>query len=151
MRDLVAKMKLIPIKSIIEGQKIAMCDDSIVRGTQFKDNVKVLYELGAKAIHIRPACPTLIFPCLFLNFSASRSTLDLAGRKAIKEIEGIEDKYLDEYATPGTDRYYAMIDKIRKKIGVDTLQYQKLNDLVEAIGLPKEQLCTHCWDGSSYF
>ena len=110
-----------------------------------------MHEYGAKEIHIRPACPTLIFPCEFLNFSRSRSTLDLAGRKAIKELEGAEDKHLDEYATPGTDRYYAMIEKIRERIGVNTLQYQKLDDLVEAIGLPKEKLCTHCWDGSSYF
>lgn len=150
-RDLVAKMKLIPVKSIIEGKKIVFCDDSIVRGTQFKDNVAILHEYGAKEIHVRPACPTLIYPCEFLNFSRSRSTLDLAGRKAIKELEGVEDKHLDEYATPGTERYYAMIENIRERIGVSTLQYQRLDDLVDAIGLPKEKLCTHCWDGSSYF
>lgn len=151
MRDLVAKMKLIPVKSLIEGKRIAFCDDSIVRGTQFKDNVGILYEYGAKEVHVRPACPTLIFPCEFLNFSRSRSTLDLAGRKAIKQLEGAEDKYLDEYATPGTDRYHAMIEKIRERIGVTSVQYQKLDDLIEAIGLPKEKVCTHCWDGSSYF
>ncbi|MCF8296369.1 MAG: amidophosphoribosyltransferase [Saprospiraceae bacterium] len=151
MRDLVARMKLIPIESLIKDKKIVFCDDSIVRGTQFRENVEILYEYGAAEIHVRPACPTLIFPCEFLNFSTSRSTLDLAGRKAIKELEGAEDKYLDEYATPGTDKYYAMIEKIRKKIGVHSLQYQKLDELVEAIGLPKERLCTHCWDGSSYF
>lgn len=151
IRDLVAKMKLIPVKSLIKGKKIVFCDDSIVRGTQFKDNVKILYEYGADEIHVRPACPTLIFPCDFLNFSRSRSTLDLAGRKAIKDLEGIEDNHLDEYATPGTDRYYAMIEKIRERIGVSSLQYQKLTDLVESIGLPKEKICTHCWDGSSHF
>ena len=151
MRDLVAKMKLLPVKSIINGQKIALCDDSIVRGTQLQDNVQILNEYGAKEIHIRPACPTLIFPCEYLNFSTSRSTLDLAGRKAIMEIEGTEDKYLEEYATPGTERYYAMIEKIREKLGVTSLKYQHLDDLVEAIGLPKEKLCTHCWDGSSHF
>ncbi len=150
-RELVAKMKLIPIESIIKGKKIVFCDDSIVRGTQFKDNVQILHEYGAEEIHVRPACPTLIFPCEFLNFSRSRSTLDLAGRKAIQEIEGAEDGHLDEYATPGTDRYHAMIEKIRERIGVDSLQFQHLDDLVEAIGLPKEQLCTHCWDGSSRF
>ncbi|MEN8226148.1 MAG: amidophosphoribosyltransferase, partial [Bacteroidota bacterium] len=117
----------------------------------FQDSVKILYEYGAEEIHVRPACPTLIFPCEFLNFSRSRSNLDLAGRKAILELEGADDKHLDEYATPGTDRYHAMIEKIRERIGVTTLQYQHLDDLVEAIGLPKEQLCTHCWDGSSWF
>jgi amidophosphoribosyltransferase len=151
MRDLVARMKLIPIKSLIKGKKIVFCDDSIVRGTQFKDNVEILYEYGAEEIHVRPACPTLIFPCEFLNFSRSRSTLDLAGRKAIQELEGKEDSHLDEYATPGTDRYHAMIEKIRERIGVTTLQYQRLDDLIEAIGLPKEKVCTHCWDGSSRF
>ncbi|MBE9485504.1 MAG: amidophosphoribosyltransferase, partial [Bacteroidetes bacterium] len=145
VRDLVARMKLIPVKKLIEGKKIVFCDDSIVRGTQFKDNVGILYKYGAKEIHVRPACPTLIFPCEFLNFSRSRSTLDLAGRRAIQDLEGVDDKHLDEYATPGTDRYHAMIEKIRERIGVTTLQYQELDDLVEAIGLPKERLCTHCW------
>jgi len=151
MRDLVAKMKLIPIKTLINGKRIVFCDDSIVRGTQLKDNVRILYDYGVKEVHIRPACPTLIFPCLFLNFSRSRSTMDLAGRQAIKEIEGTEANHLEEYAKPGTDRYYEMIERIRQKIGVTTLKYQKLDDLIEAIGLPKERICTHCWDGSSYF
>ncbi len=151
MRDLVAKMKLIPIKTLIEKKKIVFCDDSIVRGTQFKDNVGILFEYGADEIHVRPACPTLIFPCEFLNFSSSRSSLDLAGRKAIKEIDGAEDKHLDEYAQPGTERYEAMIESIRKRIGITSLKYQKLTDLIEAIGLPKEHVCTHCWDGTSYF
>jgi amidophosphoribosyltransferase len=151
MRDLVAKMKLIPIKALISGKKIVFCDDSIVRGTQLKDTVRILYDYGVKEVHIRPACPTLIHPCRFLNFSRSRSTLDLAGRKAIQEIEGAETGYLDEYGTPGTERYKEMIEKIRQKIGVDTLKYQKLTDLIEAIGLPKEKVCTHCWDGSSYY
>ena len=151
MRDLVARMKLIPVRSIIDGKKIVFCDDSIVRGTQLKDNVRNLFEYGAKEVHVRPACPTLIYPCVYLNFSRSRSTLDLAGRKAILELEGKEDDHLDEYATPGTDRYHAMIEKIREKTGVTTLKYQELTDLVEAIGLPKEKVCTHCWDGSSRF
>jgi amidophosphoribosyltransferase len=151
IRDLVAKMKLIPVKALIDNKKIVFCDDSIVRGTQLKDTVRILFDYGVKEVHIRPACPTLIYPCVFLNFSRSRSTLDLAGRKAIKEIEGSEDEHMDEYATPGTDCYYRMIEKIRQNIGVSTLKYQKLADLVEAIGLPKEKICTHCWDGSSYF
>lgn len=150
-RDLVARMKLIPIHSLIGGNRIVFCDDSIVRGTQLKDNVQKLFGLGAKEVHIRPACPTLIFPCVFLNFSRSRSTLDLAGRKAIHALEGNEEGHLDEYATPGTDRYHAMVEQIRQKIGVTSLQYQRLNDLVAAIDLPKERICTHCWDGTSYF
>jgi len=150
-RDLVAKMKLIPIERVIKGKKIMICDDSIVRGTQLKDNTRILKNYGAEEVHIRPACPTLIFPCEFLNFSRSRSTLDLAGRKAIKELEGTEDVALDEYATPGTEKYHAMIENIRQRLGVNTLKYQKLDDLIEAIRLPKEKVCTHCWDGSSYF
>lgn len=150
-RDLVAKMKLIPIETLVSRQRIVICDDSIVRGTQLKDNVQKLYECGCREVHIRPACPTLIFPCEFLNFSRSRSTLDLAGRKAIKELEGTEEVPLDEYATPGTERYHDMIENIRKRLNVASLKYQKLNDLVEAIGLPREKVCTHCWDGSSCF
>lgn len=150
-RNLVAKMKLIPNEALIKDQKIALLDDSIVRGTQLQDNVQVLMKSGAKEIHVRPACPTLIFPCEFLNFSTSRSTLDLAGRKAIKEIEGVEDNNLTEYADPDSPKCAAMVEKIRSKMGVTSLQYQRLGDLVEAIGLPKEKLCTHCWDGSSYF
>jgi len=116
-----------------------------------QDNVKILYDYGVKEVHMRPACPTLIFPCEFLNFSSSRSTLDLAGRKAIKEIEGIEDKNLDEYANPDSDKCHAMVEIINKRMGLNTLKFQRLDDLVEAIGLPKEKLCTHCWDGSSHF
>jgi amidophosphoribosyltransferase len=100
---------------------------------------------------MRPACPTLIYPCDFLNFSTSRSTLDLAGRKAIAELEGTDDKLLTEYATAGSEKNHAMVDNIRQRLKLTSLQYQKLEDLVAAIGLPKERLCTHCWDGSSYF
>ncbi|MBW2491827.1 MAG: amidophosphoribosyltransferase [Deltaproteobacteria bacterium] len=150
-RDLVAKMKLIPIRELIEGKKILFCDDSIVRGTQLQDNIQILYDLGALEVHMRPACPTLIYPCEFLNFSASRSTLDLAGRKAIKELEGTDDKFLHEYATSSSEKNKAMVDRIRKRLRLTSLKYQKLENLVDAIGLPKEKLCTHCWDGSSYF
>jgi amidophosphoribosyltransferase len=151
IRDLVAKMKLIPVKELIEGKRILFCEDSIVRGTQLQDAIQILYEYGAKEVHMRPACPTLIYPCDFLNFSTSRSTLDLAGRKAIAELEGSDDKHLDEYATAGSENNHAMVDKIRQRLKLTSLQYQKLEDLVAAIGLPKEKLCTHCWDGSSYF
>jgi amidophosphoribosyltransferase len=151
VRDLVAKMKLVPIKSMIEGKRILFCEDSIVRGTQLKDNIKILFDYGALEVHMRPACPTLIFPCEFLNFSTSRSTLDLAGRSAINEIEGREDIEMDDYLIPASEKHLKMIDRIRRRLQLTTLQYQRLGDLVEAIGLPKERLCTHCWDGSSYF
>jgi amidophosphoribosyltransferase len=144
-------MKLIPIREIIDGKKILFCEDSIVRGTQLQDNVQVLFDYGAAEVHMRPACPTLIYPCEFLNFSQSRSTLDLAGRKAIKDIEGAEDKNLDEYARAGSEKNLEMIDNIRRRLKLTTLKFQKMDDLVAAIGLPKEKLCTHCWDGSSYF
>lgn len=151
VRDLVARMKLIPVRSLIQGKKILFCEDSIVRGTQLKDNVQLLYDYGVQEVHMRPACPTLIYPCEFLNFSTSRSTLDLAGRKAIQEIEGKEDQDLKIYATANSEKNLAMIDNIRQKLLLTTLVYQRMDDLIEAIGLPKEKLCTHCWDGSSYF
>jgi amidophosphoribosyltransferase len=151
IRDLVAKMKLIPIKELIKDRRILFCEDSIVRGTQLQDTIQILYEYGAKEVHMRPACPTLIYPCDFLNFSMSRSTLDLAGRKAIAALEDTEDKHLAEYATAGSEKNLAMVDNIRQRLKLTSLQYQKLDDLVAAIGMPKEKLCTHCWDASSYF
>ena len=151
VRDLVAKMKLIPVRSLIEGKKILFCEDSIVRGTQLKDNIQILYDYGAIEVHMRPACPTLIYPCDFLNFSTSRSTLDLAGRKAIVELEEQGDRFLDEYAKADSEKNKQMVAKIRDRLKLTTLKFQKLEDLVEAIGLPKNQLCTHCWDGSSYY
>ncbi|MBB5347875.1 amidophosphoribosyltransferase [Desulfoprunum benzoelyticum] len=151
MRDLVAKMKLIPVRRLIAGQRLLFCDDSIVRGTQLKENVQILFDCGACEVHMRTACPTLIHPCEFLNFSSSRSTLDLAGRKVIKRLEGVEDKNLDEYAQAGSARNLAMIDAIRDQLHLTSLRYQTMDDLVAAIGLPRERLCTHCWDGSSHY
>ena len=151
VRDLVAKMKLIPIRVLIEGKKILFCEDSIVRGTQLQDNIQILFDYGASEVHMRPACPALIYPCDFLNFSTSRSTLDLAGRKAIRELEDADDKFLDEYAISSSEKNVAMVDRIRQRLRLTSLKYQKLENLVEAIGLPKDKLCTHCWDGSSYF
>jgi amidophosphoribosyltransferase len=150
MRDLVAKMKLIPNKALIKGKCMVFCDDSIVRGTQLKDNTQDLRQAGAKEVHMRIACPPLTFACDFLNFSQSRSTLELASRKAIKQLEG-EEKHFEEYADPGSEKYRSMVEQIAKNLGIDSLIYQDLGDLVEAIGLPKEKLCTHCWDGSSHF
>jgi amidophosphoribosyltransferase len=151
MRDLVAKMKLIPVRDLIQDQRVLFCEDSIVRGTQLKDNVQILFDFGAAEVHMRPACPTLIYPCDFLNFSTSRSTLDLAGRSAIEALEGSEHGSIEAYATAGSVQNTAMVEKIRRRLKLTSLKYQKLEDLVGAIGLPKEKVCTHCWDGSSYF
>lgn len=148
VRNLVARMKLIPVKELIENKKILFCEDSIVRGTQLQDNVQMLFDYGASEVHMRVACPTLIYPCEFLNFSQSRSTLDLAGRKAIKALEGKEDANLEEYAKPGSKKNLEMVEYIREKLGLTTLKFQNLDDLVQAIGLPKDKLCTHCFDGT---
>lgn len=149
-RDLVAKMKLIPNKAIIEGKVIVFLDDSIVRGTQLKDNTIALRKSGAGEVHMRIACPPLLFPCEFLNFSQSRTPLELAGRKAIFKLEG-ENANISEYSNSDTDKYKRMVEKIAEALDLDSLIYQRLDDLVNAIGLPKEKLCTHCWDGSGYF
>ncbi|MFO7615992.1 MAG: amidophosphoribosyltransferase, partial [Bacteroidales bacterium] len=146
-RDLVARMKLIPNEALVKGKKMVFLDDSIVRGTQLKDNARALNNCGAEAVHMRIACPPLTFPCPFLNFSQSRSTLELATRKAIKSLEGSE-QHLDEYSDPTTDRYRAMVDQIARDLGLDSLMYQDLPDLIDAIGLPGEKLCTYCWNAS---
>lgn len=148
VRDLVAKMKLIPIRDIIEGKRLLFCEDSIVRGTQLKDTIQRLYDFGALEVHMRPACPPLTHGCKFLNFSRSRSELDLAARKAIKELEGEDGKNLEEYSNADSEKYQAMVERIRLRLRLTTLQYQRLEDLVQAIGLPKEKICTYCWDGS---
>jgi amidophosphoribosyltransferase len=150
-RDLVAKMKLIPNESIIKDKRGVFLDDSIVRGTQLKDNVRDLHAAGIREVHMRIACPPLSFPCEFLNFSRSRSSLDLATHTAVKEIEGKEEFDIKEYADTNNGKHQLMVEQIRKRLDFTTLMYQKIEDLVLAIGLPKERLCTHCWDGSSYF
>ncbi len=147
VRDLVARMKLIPIRELIQGRRLLFCEDSIVRGTQLQDTVRRLFDYGAREIHMRPACPPLIHGCKFLNFSRSKSVMDLAGRRAVKEMGGGEDD-LPEFADPSSERYAAMIERIRRRLGLTSLKYQRLDDLVAAIGLPKEKLCTYCWDGA---
>jgi len=149
IRNLVARMKLIPVKELIGGQRLLFCEDSIVRGTQLTDIIARLYNYEAREVHMRPACPPLCFGCKFLNFSRSRSELDLAARTAIHELEnGQDDKDLPEYADPNSDKHGAMVESIRKRLNLTTLRYQRLSDLVEAIGLPKDRLCTYCWDGA---
>ncbi len=147
IRDQVAKMKLIPIKDLIDNKRLLFCEDSIVRGTQLRKTIQRLYEYGAKEVHMRPACPPLVYSCKFLNFSRSRSELDLAGRWAIKELLGKNIEDPAEYTDPESDNYKAMVEVIRKKLQLTTLQYQRLENLIKAIGLPKERLCTYCWDG----
>jgi amidophosphoribosyltransferase len=146
-RELVARMKIIPIKELIQGQRLLFCEDSIVRGTQLRDTVRRLFDYGAKEVHMRPACPPLIFGCNFLNFSRSKSALDLAGRRAIKELEGQDGSPPADYCNPDSDKCKAMVERIRTRLGLTSLRYQQLDDLVQSIGLPKEKLCTYCWDG----
>lgn len=145
-RDLVARMKLIPINEVIRGQRILFCDDSIVRGTQLKDTIQRLYDCGAKEIHLRVACPPLLWSCKFLNFSRSKSEMDLAGRHAMKQI-GASDADVDAFAVAGSSEHQSIVEFVRKRLNLDTLRYQVLDDLVSAIGLPKQKLCTYCWDG----
>ncbi|MFX1374410.1 MAG: amidophosphoribosyltransferase [Promethearchaeota archaeon] len=147
IRDEVARMKLIPIKELIKGKRLLFCEDSIVRGTQLRKTIQRLYDSGAKEVHMRPACPPLVYSCKFLNFSRSRSELDLAGRWAIKELIGKNIDDPKDYVDPNSENYKEMVEVIRKKLKLTTLKYQRLGNLVKAIGLPKEKICTYCWDG----
>ena len=151
LRALVAKMKLIPNQAMLQGKRLLFCDDSIVRGTQLRDNVKVLYDYGAKEIHMRIACPPLIYACPFIGFSASKSPLELITRRIIKDLEGDENKNLDKYATTDSPEYKKMVGIIAQKFGLTSLKFNTLEILVESIGLPKCKICTHCFDGSSHF
>jgi len=147
-RDLVARMKLIPIRELIQDKRLLFCEDSIVRGTQLQDTVKRLFDAGAAEIHMRPACPPLVFGCKYLNFSRSRSLMDLAGRRAIKELEGTGEVVPQAYLDPDSFEYAEMIERIRKRLRLTSLSYQRLDDLIEAIGLEGDRLCTFCWSGN---
>lgn len=151
VRKLVAKMKLIPNKQLLKNSKVIFCDDSIVRGTQLQDNVEALYRYGAKEVHMRISCPPLIYPCKFLNFASKNSDLDLITRRIIKEFEGDHNKNLEKYKTTDSPEYNRLVEKIRSTFDLSSLKFSTIEDLVEAIGLPKDQICTHCFDGSSYF
>ncbi len=146
-RKLVAHMKLIPVPDLVQNKRLLFCDDSIVRGTQLADTIRRLYEAGAREVHMRPACPPLIHKCKYLNFSRTKTEQDLAGRRTLRELEGGNDNDLHEYANPDSEKYAAMVDRIRQRLFLSSLKYQRLEDLVKAIGLPKENLCTYCWDG----
>jgi amidophosphoribosyltransferase len=167
LRSLVARMKLIPNQAMLEGKKCLFCDDSIVRGTQLKENTEILKELGAKEVHMRIACPPLIWACPFVNFSASKNELELIARRVINDLETgsntetqidgdkipeplkISEEKLRAYATTGSKEYESMVNEIARRLNIDTLQYTKLETIIEAIGLPKCKVCTHCFDGSS--
>ena len=151
MRSLVAKMKLIPNHSMLQGKRMLFCDDSIVRGTQLRDNVKILYDYGAKEVHMRIACPPLIYGCPFIGFTSSKGDMELITRRIIKELEGDENAKLDKYATTDSPEYKALVERIRARFGLTSLRFNTLETLVESIGLPKCKVCTHCFDGSSCF
>lgn len=150
-RNLVAKMKLIANRQMLKGQRMLFCDDSIVRGTQLRDNTKALYECGAKEVHMRISCPPLIFGCPFINFSRSQGDMELITRRVIKDFEGAENKNIDNYVKTDSPEYSRMVEEIRKRFNLSSLQFSKLETLVDSIGLPKCQICTHCFDGSSQY
>lgn len=148
-RNLIAHMKLIPVHELIDGKRLLLIDDSIVRGTQLRETTEFLYDSGAKEVHIRPACPPLLFGCKYINFSRSTSEMELIARRVICEEEGEEvtRTILEDYANPDSDRYHRMLDRIRDQLNFTSLAYNRLDDMIEATGLPKEKLCTYCWDG----
>ncbi len=148
-RNLVAKMKLIPNRAILNGKRVVFCDDSIVRGTQLRDNVKTFFDCGAKEVHARISCPPLVYGCPFIGFTSSKSDLELITRRIIQDIEGDDTAKLDRYSTTGSPEYNTMVNEIAKRLGLSTLQFSKIEHLVNSIGLPKCRICTHCFDGSS--
>ena len=143
-------MKLIPNKAILNGKRVVFCDDSIVRGTQLRDNVRTFFECGAKEVHARISCPPLVYGCPFIGFTSSKSDLELITRRIIKDFEGDDKKNLEKYATTGTPEYNRMVEEIGKRLGLTSLKFSKIEHLIESIGMPKCKVCTHCFDGSSY-
>ena len=148
-RDLIAKMKLIPVEQLIKGKKLLLIDDSIVRGTQLRETTEFLYESGAKEVHIRPACPPLIFGCKYLNFSRSKSEMELITRVVIRELEGgeVSEDTLREYADYNSEKYERMVEKICEKLKFTSLRFHRLDDMIEAVGIDPDKLCTYCWSG----
>ena len=148
VRNQVAKMKQIPVPELIEGKKLLFVDDSIVRGTQLQETVDFLYESGAEEVHMRSACPPIMYGCKFLNFSSSRSDMELLARRIVQELEGDEgQKHLEEYSDSSTERGQCMLKAICEKFGFDSLGYQSLDGVLEAIGIDKDKVCTYCWNG----
>lgn len=147
VRNKIAKMKLMPITDLISGKRLLFCDDSIVRGTQMRETVQLLYNYNAKEVHIRSACPPIIYGCKYLNFSRIKSEMDLAARRAIRDIEGDNAPDLEPYCDHRTEKYRCMVEYIGKQLNFTSLKYQALPDMLNAIGLPHENLCTYCWNG----
>ncbi|MGN0308030.1 MAG: amidophosphoribosyltransferase, partial [Lachnospiraceae bacterium] len=148
-RNMIAKMKLIPVHDLIRERKLLLIDDSIVRGTQLGETTEFLYQSGAKEVHIRPACPPIVYGCKYLNFSRSTSEMDLIARKMMEIIEGERpsDEVVKEYTNPESERYARMNEEIRKKLNFTSLRYHRLDDLVRSVGIKPCNLCTYCWDG----
>lgn len=149
-RNLIAKMKLIPVHQLIKDKKLLLIDDSIVRGTQLRETTEFLYQSGAKEVHVRPACPPLVYGCKYLNFSRSKSEMDLITRVVIRDLEGTEnpsEELLQQYTDPDSPKYQAMLDEICKRMNFTSLKYLRLDDLIASIGLEPCQLCTYCWNG----
>ena len=147
-RNLIAKMKLIPVHELIQDRSLLLIDDSIVRGTQLRETTEFLYQSGAREVHVRPACPPLLYGCKYLNFSRSTSVMDLITRRVIKEMEGTEEPAnLVRYADPESGEYSAMLEYIGKKLNFTSLRYHRLDDMIESVGIDKCKLCTYCWDG----
>ncbi len=148
-RNLIAKMKLIPVEELIHDKSLLLIDDSIVRGTQLRETTEFLYNSGATEVHIRPACPPLLFGCKYLNFSRSNSELDLITRRIIQKREGenVSKEVLEDYANPESQNYKEMLDEICRELNFTSLRYHRLDDMIETIGLPECKLCTYCWNG----
>lgn len=147
-RNLIAKRKLVPVPSLIQDKKLLLIDDSIVRGTQLRETTEFLYNSGAKEVHVRPACPPLVYGCKYLNFSRSKSEMDLITRRIIADREGENaDNTLHEYANPNSERYTAMVEEIRKQQNFTSLRFLSLPDLLDAIGLEPCKVCTYCFNG----
>ena len=148
-RNLIAHMKLIPIHELIQGKSLLLIDDSIVRGTQLRETTEFLYESGAKEVHIRPACPPLVYGCKYLNFSRSKSDMDLITRKVIQKLEGpdVSDEILQEYTDPSSEKYEIMVEEIRKELNFTSLKFNRLDDLLDSVGIDPDHLCTYCWNG----
>jgi len=148
-RNLIARMKLLPVHELIDGKRILLIDDSIVRGTQLRETTEFLYHSGAKEVHVRPACPPILFGCKYINFSRSTSEMELIARRVILKEEGedVSRDILTDYADPDSGRYAVMLERIKEQLGFTSLSYNRLDDMLDAVGTGRDKLCTYCWDG----